>query len=149
MLKLCMRDLVERVRSTTVFVTFLIAAAVASAGDLQVEIENVANSEGVIRVALYDNESTFLKTPKKSLSAPALKGTVQLAFSDIPPGPYAVSVYQDLNKNNKLDSNSLGIPIEPYGVSRNAKGRFGPPSFRDTQFSVDDKPQSIVIKLNR
>ncbi|MEN3291240.1 MAG: hypothetical protein V7642_493 [Burkholderiales bacterium] len=149
MLKLCMRDLFKGIRSTTVLITFLTAATVSSAGDLKVAIENVANSEGVIRVALYDNESRFLKTPTKSLSAPASKGTVEFAFSDIPPGPYAVSVYQDLNKNNKLDSNSIGIPIEPYGVSRNAKGKFGPPSFKETQFSVDDKPQSIVIKLNR
>lgn len=147
-----MKDFSKSIQRATMLVASVasITAATASyAGDLKVVIENVANSEGVIRVALYDNEATYLKTPAKNLSAPASKGSVELAFNDVHPGPYAVSVYQDLNKNNKLDSNSIGIPIEPYGMSRNAKGRFGPPSFKDTQFSVDDKPQSVVIKLNR
>lgn len=147
-----MKDFAKSIQRTMMLiasVTSVTAATVSYAGDLKVVIENVADSEGVIRVALYDNESTYLKIPVKSLSAPASKGAVELAFSDIRPGPYAVSVYQDLNKNNKLDSNSIGMPIEPYGMSRNAKGRFGPPSFKDAQFSVDDKSQSVLIKLNR
>ena len=37
--------------------------------------------------------------------------------TDLPPGTYAVSVYEDLNSNHKLDHNLIGIPREPVGVS--------------------------------
>ena len=36
-----------------------------------------------------------------------------------------------------MDTNFLGMPKEGYGVSNNARNRFGPPSFKDAKFTVD------------
>ena len=72
----------------------------------------------------------------------------ELLLTDIASGEYAVAVYADINGNNKLDSNFLGIPKEPIGMSRNAKGRFGPPGFADAAFKITDGINTMPIQLH-
>ncbi len=67
--------------------------------------------------------------------------------TDLPPGTYAVSVYEDLNGNHKLDHNFLGIPREPVGASNNPKERIGPPRFHDCSFYLGATPETITITL--
>jgi uncharacterized protein (DUF2141 family) len=62
-------------------------------------------------------------------------------------GRYAMLVVNDVNGNNKLDANLIGIPKEPVGVSNNPALRFGPPRFEDVAFDVFDTPQELVIDL--
>ena len=62
--------------------------------------------------------------------------------TDLPPGTYAVSVYEDLNGNHKLDHNLIGIPNEPVGVSGNPIGRFGPPRFDECSFRLSSDPSN-------
>jgi uncharacterized protein (DUF2141 family) len=67
--------------------------------------------------------------------------------TNLPPGTYAVSVYDDLNGNRKLDHNLIGMPNEPVGVSGNPIGRFGPPRFEESSFRLSGAPQTIKITL--
>jgi 4,4'-diapolycopenoate synthase len=67
--------------------------------------------------------------------------------ADLPPGIYAVTVYEDLNSNHKLDHNLIGIPREPVGVSNNPPARFGPPHFSECSFRLGDTAQTITITL--
>jgi acyl-CoA reductase-like NAD-dependent aldehyde dehydrogenase/uncharacterized protein (DUF2141 family) len=69
--------------------------------------------------------------------------------TNLSPGVYAVTVYQDLNSNRKLDHNLIGIPREPVGVSNNPTPRFGPPHFDECSFHLGDADQTIVITLVR
>ena len=69
--------------------------------------------------------------------------------TDLPPGIYAVTVYEDLNSNHKLDHNLIGIPREPVGVSNNPPARFGPPHFDECSFHLGDTAQTITITLVR
>jgi 4,4'-diapolycopenoate synthase len=69
--------------------------------------------------------------------------------TDLPPGIYAVTVYEDLNSNHKLDHNLIGIPREPVGVSNNPSSRFGPPHFDECSFHLGDTAQTITITLVR
>ena len=68
---------------------------------------------------------------------------------DLPPGTYAISVYEDLNGNHKLDHNFLGIPREPVGASNNPQGRMGPPHFDDCSFHIGTTPKAISITVVR
>lgn len=65
----------------------------------------------------------------------------------VPPGTYAVSVYEDLNRDHRLDRNFLGIPREPVGVSGNPRSRYGPPHFDECSFRVSGKAQTITITV--
>ena len=62
-------------------------------------------------------------------------------FEGLKAGRYAVAMYHDVDGDESLDTNMLGIPREPYGFSNNAVGRFGPPSFDDAAVVVPDEGQ--------
>ena len=55
---------------------------------------------------------------------------------ELPDGIYAISVYIDVNLNNKLVKNFVGIPKEPYAFSNNAEGFLGSPSFENASFVI-------------
>lgn len=127
------------------FIAFISFAA--NAADVTVVVEGVNGTSGNIRVGLFASQESFPKTPTSGQSAPAQIGSVSLAFKGLTPGTYAFSAYHDGNENQKLDTNSFGMPIEPYGFSRDARGRFGPPSFDDAAIKVDKDAQTIKILL--
>lgn len=72
---------------------------------------------------------------------------VTRTLTDLEDGEYALSVYQDLNGDSKLNTNWLGIPREPAGVSQNPKIRMGPPSFDESKF-VLKSAINLEIKLH-
>ena len=104
------------------------------------------SSGGDIHVAIYENKVDFLtqyvftSEVKKSTY-----DTTSFLFS-LQKGEYAVSVYHDVNGNGVFDKNWLGIPKEPYGFSRNARKKFGPPEFEDSRIFLD-KDEYISIGL--
>ncbi len=100
-------------------------------------------------VALHASTAGFPGHDGKAIrrSVVASGDTTVLPFAGIPVGEYAVAVYADKNGNGELDSNFLGIPQEPVGMSRDAKGRFGPPKFKDAVFAVGDGTVTQTIHL--
>lgn len=134
-------------------VTFAAALMICSmtspvhAADLIVKIAGMKTSEGSIRVGLFNTSAGFPKKQLRGELIEAKPGTVTAVFKDVPAGTYAVSAFQDINGNEKLDTNSFGKPIEPYGFSRNARGMFGPPSFDEAAFNVGQRASTIEFKL--
>lgn len=66
---------------------------------------------------------------------------------DVEPGTYAVSMYHDLNSNEKLDKNLVGYPKEPFGFSNNFRPVFSGPKFKDCAFTHSERGTTISIKL--
>ena len=118
-----------------------------SQNKLVIEVVGVPNSEGNIKVALYNTEDTFLshETVFKTDSVTATQGMTQLSLEDIPDGEYAVAIYHDANGNDELDTNWLGIPKEPIGFSKSGMKTFGPPKFKDCSFRIQPDTQIQVI----
>jgi len=123
----------------------LCAAGSASAASIEVRVQGVT-AKGKVLVAVCD-KTTFLKDCAYSGSAPAKAGETVVTVDGVPAGSWAVLSYQDENDNGKLDRNVLGIPKEPYAFSRDARGRFGPPSFEDAAFELRDEKAVTTIKL--
>jgi uncharacterized protein (DUF2141 family) len=120
----------------------------AMAEDLTVEVRNVKPNAGVVFVGLYDKAADFPAT-RKGMAGQALEAssdTVVATFAGLTAGRYAVAVYQDENRNGKLDKNFLGLPTEPYGFSNDARGSMGPPSFDAAAVNPAATPK-IVINL--
>ena len=120
----------------TVSLAVLLAAAGAQAraADLELEVSGFSGTgadRGMLMVAVFDAQG-WLRKPvavdRQAVSA-ARDGQLVLRLTGLPDGPIAVSVFQDLNGNGKLDMNPMGMPIEPFAFSRQAQGNFGPPSF--------------------
>ena len=72
---------------------------------------------------------------------------MEITFDNIQDSIIAVSVYQDEDSNGELDTNFLGMPSEPVGVSNDAKGIFGPPSYEDAEFRFTSS-KTINVKID-
>ncbi len=123
----------------------------ARAADLTVEVQHVERSDGTVYVGLYNTAESFPKTVYQGLAAPAAErsasGTVRIVFHDIKPGEYAVSAFLDLDGDGKISTNMVGIPVEPYGFSRDAHGSMGPPSFQEAAFALPAEGSEVTIVL--
>lgn len=113
---------------------------------LTVIVTNIESDQGTIQVGLYNSKGNFLNKIYQSISTKAKTGSVKVIFKNVPKGEYAISLYHDTDGNQKLNT-FLSIPTEPYGISNNAKGRFGPPKWEDAKFSISDKAIVQSIKL--
>ena len=126
----------------------------AIADTLIVEVSNIKKA-GEIHVAVYDNAEAFeADRGEKGGAAPGIMdGTIVMVEAgtstfeyELPAGQYAVGIFHDVNLNNKMDNNFLGLPKEQYGFSNNARALFGPPSYEDAAFELKgDTKQSIDL----
>lgn len=126
---------------------FLVATKPVPAAELEIRVTNVTSSKGQIRLAIYDKEANFSKTMKIGTAQPAVAGEVLFNFPKLPVGNYAVMVFQDINNNGKFDTDSLGIPKEPWGGSLQGKTVFGTPKWSDAQFELPQDGLSLTIPL--
>jgi uncharacterized protein (DUF2141 family) len=122
-------------------------AMTAVAADLTVVVAGLENDEGSVRVGLFHDPNSFPKSFAVGKAIEAKAGSVNVTFDNLSPGNYAVSAYQDINSNKKLDTNFVGKPTEPNGFSQDARGIFGPPSFADAQIVLADTDQNITIQV--
>ena len=123
------------------------AAVPAYAATVEVHVTGTAGGRGNVSVAVCDRER-FLKQCAYSASVPARDGETLVVIKDVPAGTWAVLAYQDENANGQLDRNLIGIPSENYGFSRDARGRFGPPSFDDAAIPVKDEMVGATVRLH-
>jgi uncharacterized protein (DUF2141 family) len=73
--------------------------------------------------------------------------TAEAVFDNLAEGTYGVAVIHDENKNEKLDFNEKGMPIEGYGHSNNPAKRPGAPDFNETKFAFAAPGSAIEISL--
>ena len=63
-------------------------------------------------------------------------------------GMWAVAVMHDQDGNGEMATDWMGRPSEGWGVSNDARGSFGPPSFADAAFEVTPGENRITIRVN-
>lgn len=121
----------------------------SSGSAFELVIENIPANKGEIRIAVFDSERSYKEkeNPSHAVVLPVDGDSLKWSATDLPYGEYAIAVYHDKNTNGKLDANLLGIPKEAYGFSNNARGRFGPASWKDAHFDVTENTVSIRIKV--
>ena len=124
--------------------TSLLLMSPAFAGTVTVEVRNI-ETKGEMHLAIYDDADVFENdNGEKGGAAKGIvegvieevgTGTATYTF-ELPNGTYAIGIFVDANYNNEMDRNFFGVPKEQYGFSNDAKGSFGPPSFKDASFTV-------------
>lgn len=117
--------------------TLVSPAAATEPTDLTLEVRGLTATTGSVLCTLYQDPNTWLKDPGyvATTTAKATGPTTTCTFKAIPAGTYAISFIHDVNGNEDMDTNFLGMPKEPWGMSRDAPVRFGPPSFEDASFA--------------
>lgn len=126
------------------------AAAEGALGTLVVNVVGVSEQSGTMVALLFNHVDGFPAKVAKACQRASAKVTgsvVTLRFAELPLGTYAVTVYHDVNDNQKLDTNWIGIPKEPVAISNNAKGRLGPPKWKDATFELREATQELTVNL--
>jgi uncharacterized protein (DUF2141 family) len=116
--------------------------------DLVVEVSGIKAIQGELFLSMYNVESKWMYTDSafRTAMVPVKQETENIVFNTLPPGNYAIAVYQDLNSSGGMDETERKIPKEPFGFSNNPKGIRGPASFQQALFSFDTK-DTIRIEL--
>lgn len=127
-----------------VFAAAAISSPESALVRVMIEVNGLSANRGQVLIGVC-TEKQFL-TPRCAYQAVAKVGpgrAVQTSMK-LPRGRYAVQAVYDLNGNFQMDSNALGIPLEPVGFSRNARSRQGPPRFADAAVNIDHPLKLIV-----
>lgn len=133
---------------------FLLLAATSLRGEeekakLTVNIVNTESNKGKLYLYLHDNPEHFPREKEKAKKIEVVRiknNKAQVVIEGLDYGKYAIAVHHDENDNDEVDTNFMGIPNEDFGVSNNATGFMGPPSFEDASFSVDS--EKVVLEID-
>lgn len=119
-----------------------------SQNELNVQVNGIINVHGDLFVGLYNKSEGFTKLNAvyKYKIEEIYDSVMDVSFTDLPDGKYAVSVFHDENSNGILDKNFVGYPNEIYGFSNNERAVFSAPSYEDCAFDLF-RNKSIKISL--
>jgi uncharacterized protein (DUF2141 family) len=128
-----------------------VSPARAAGAGVTVDLDGFRNDRGQAYVLLFHSPGDGFPLKKRKamrqLVAPVRGRRSRVVFTDLPPGLYAVAAMHDENRNNKMDTNWLGLPKEGWGMSNNPHPRFSPPSFRECAFGVAPPGRLVVLHM--
>ena len=128
-----------------ILLSILLYSTISEAQTLKIEISNIQKHGGVVNIAIFDKESDWMDTPMQTTTVETESDSEVVSF-ELPYGSYAVSVFQDVDGNNELDTNFMGIPKEPIAFGNNYKP-FGKPKFKDAALNFDKDYKIQTLKL--
>jgi uncharacterized protein (DUF2141 family) len=118
-------------------------------GNVTVQLTGFENDQGTVKLCVCRSEDEYTgKTKEFCTASKEIKSKkAEWVFKNMPYGKYSIKAFHDENENSKLDTNFAGMPVELYGFSNNARGRFGPPSFERAAFTLNEPQMTIAIEL--
>lgn len=125
-------------------------AVPAQAGDVVIAVTDLRNTKGVVRACMTTREDIFpkcIKDPDSHRIVVPASEQLEIRFTGVKPGNYAVALLHDENNNGKADRALGMMPKEGYGFSRDAPVKMAPPKFRDAVFEQGETTQRMTIKM--
>ncbi|MGB7345609.1 MAG: DUF2141 domain-containing protein [Pirellulaceae bacterium] len=125
--------------------------ATSDDGDLiTIVVNGAADDSGQMMLAIYDAENQFNDPTLAALKSSRLivdgTATWVIAAKKLPEA-FAIAAFHDRDADGLLNRSVFGIPMEPYGFSNQASGKFGPPSFDQAVLSRPEGSQTIDVFL--
>lgn len=116
--------------------------------EIKILVTNIQTLKGSIELGIFNHPKTFLKKGEayKTYSQKVTTDTMIFLLKGFKKDYYAISLFHDINSDNECNLNFLGIPIEPYGFSKNFKPKFSKPSFDHCKINVSQNIP-ILIRL--
>lgn len=112
---------------------------------VEVKLINVLEGIGNVKLVVWGSAETFFKKPVAFRRIKAEGSVMRVPLCGLEAKEIAITVYQDVNENDKMDTNPLGIPTEPYGAS-GTQSTFGAPTWDTTKLTwIAD--QTIEIRF--
>jgi len=116
--------------------------------DIKVVITNIKSQKGIIRIGVFNNSKSFLNKGEEFMTLEKRPSGETLVFYliGLKKDDYAISLYHDVNSDDKCNMNLLLRPTEPIGFSNNVKLKLFKPSFEDCKFTANSDME-ITIRL--
>lgn len=140
------------VKTIVLAIAFAIPASASAQGKgrIAVTITGFKSDSGWMRISLFSSKKGFPgkhELAVRSGSRPIKDRRSSFVFEGVPHATYAIAVLHDENSNGKMDTNFIGIPKEGGGTSRDARARFGPPSYDDAKFVLQESALRLQIRM--
>lgn len=121
----------------------LFVSSPAAAGDILVKVQG-GQAKGTLHLALVpadqpEWDGQILRQIRGDSS--------ELRLTDVPPGSYAVQLFQDLDGDGALALSPRGVPREPVGFSTNPSLFKGKPTPPQCLFEHGGGDTLITVKL--
>ena len=127
-----------------------LAAAPAQAGDVVITVTDIRSSKGVVRACMTTRADIFpkcIKDPNAYRVVVPAAQKLEIRFTGVKPGNYAIALLHDENDNGKADRAMGMMPKEGYGFSRDAPVNMAPPKFKDAVTAIGDSMNRLTIKM--
>ena len=117
---------------------------------LEVEVDNLRNSDGVVIFSLYNRDKTVpdmkLKNFYKQKIVKIVNNRATAIFNYLSSDNYSVGIIHDENQNHKVDKGFI-LPVEGVGYSNiDSISPLNKPNFKNSSFYLDkDKKKFIKI----
>jgi uncharacterized protein (DUF2141 family) len=128
----------------------LAAAVPARAGEVVITITDLRSSKGVVRACMTTRQDIFpkcIKDPAAHRAVVPAAPKVEIRFTGVKPGSYAIALLHDENGNGKADRAMGMMPKEGYGFSRDAPVKMVPPKFKDAVLQIGEGTNHFTIKM--
>jgi len=128
---------------------FLSLSGQAAPVEIDVQVQNLRNTNGVVRLCLTRDPAHFPNCDRDpaavSRSVPA-RAAGSVRFTGLAPGTWALGVIHDEDGNGRLNT-LMAIPREGFGFSRNPRLRMGPPRYEDVRFPVAGGRATLTVRM--
>jgi len=111
------------------------------------EITGINVNRGRIYVKIYSNDRDYRNdVPYTAFILESTNQSIVHSF-DILEGEYLIALFQDTNNNGQLDTNLLGFPREPVGLSNYSGGI--PGGFNRQKIPINNSSNRVTINIGR
>jgi len=108
------------------------------AAELTIDVKNLRNNNGSIRIAIWDQARGFPKDYTTAIDQVSIAANeTTYTFKNLKAANYALAIFHDANNDENLNTNRIGIPSEGFGFSNNPRILFGPPNYRKCNFKLN------------
>lgn len=117
---------------------------------LWVDIEGIRNKEGIIQLAVFENQEQFSdEKPSYVYEVNKLlieKGKISVAVN-LNIGTYGITILDDEDHSGYITYKFLVYPVEGVGFSDFYLDKLKKPKFSDFSFQLTEKNQRVTVKM--
>lgn len=112
---------------------------------LVIEVETAEWSGEKLYLAVFQSAEDFLERDRwaESTTIPVEVPVTRVVFEGVRVRPSAISGFIDLEEDQNLTRNVIGLPVEPWGFSNDRSVIFGLPSFEEVAVDLEG-PETVV-----
>jgi uncharacterized protein (DUF2141 family) len=129
-------------KNISLIILSIFACSVIYSQSVHVEIDKIVSKDGVIRIAIYQNQNQLDKDKAYKLLTYSKKSMVNGKMSmyiTLPSGSYGMAILDDTNANAKMDYNLIGVPKEGYAFSNYYHSGFSYPDLNEFSFESNNE----------